>query len=456
MYADNPKIQQLMRIGQPDWNREWPDYIAEYQLNANDIQDLLALFKDDQIEPGEGQPPQIWASLHAWRALGQLGDPAAIVPIIHSFDTCHADEAALEELSTVIAMFGAPAIPALAEYWQRPGKDEFAYVMALDSLAKIAAKHPDTRDQILAIFANYMAEPEQAFRVLNALLIAHLVELEARELIDDISRLFAMECVDLSCNGDVEDVEIELGLRDHRSTPKPDLEALESDRQPLPDIPEPEEDDFLGILNYALYKKGGDDAIYEVSELDGFFAAIACAPQLIAPSSWMPAIWGGADQSPEWDSKEEFERFATALFAYHNMVVEGFSDDDYEPLFLENTRHDQPTLVVDEWCEGFMRGLGLWGHSITEQDIPVLEECLAPIQLFTGAVDYETRMALPDSDIEALQESIQPAVLRIYRYFFQPVKRSNTTFIHASPKTGRNQPCPCGSGKKYKKCCGLN
>ena len=27
-------------------------------------------------------------------------------------------------------------------------------------------------------------------------------------------------------------------------------------------------------------------------------------------------------------------------------------------------------------------------------------------------------------------------------------------FIRASPKTGRNDPCPCGSGKKYKKCCG--
>ncbi|WP_174800289.1 SEC-C metal-binding domain-containing protein, partial [Methylosinus sporium] len=23
-------------------------------------------------------------------------------------------------------------------------------------------------------------------------------------------------------------------------------------------------------------------------------------------------------------------------------------------------------------------------------------------------------------------------------------------------KVGRNDPCPCGSGKKYKKCCGLN
>jgi len=31
----------------------------------------------------------------------------------------------------------------------------------------------------------------------------------------------------------------------------------------------------------------------------------------------------------------------------------------------------------------------------------------------------------------------------------QPVKRKDK-------KVGRNDPCPCGSGKKYKKCCGLN
>ncbi|MES9962837.1 MAG: YchJ family protein [Candidatus Sedimenticola sp. 20ELBAFRAG] len=28
------------------------------------------------------------------------------------------------------------------------------------------------------------------------------------------------------------------------------------------------------------------------------------------------------------------------------------------------------------------------------------------------------------------------------------------TEVHDGPKVGRNEPCPCGSGKKYKKCCG--
>lgn len=28
------------------------------------------------------------------------------------------------------------------------------------------------------------------------------------------------------------------------------------------------------------------------------------------------------------------------------------------------------------------------------------------------------------------------------------------TYVRATPKVGRNDPCSCGSGKKYKKCCG--
>ncbi len=30
---------------------------------------------------------------------------------------------------------------------------------------------------------------------------------------------------------------------------------------------------------------------------------------------------------------------------------------------------------------------------------------------------------------------------------------SKSAVYHAGPKVGRNDPCPCGSGKKYKKCC---
>jgi SEC-C motif-containing protein len=41
------------------------------------------------------------------------------------------------------------------------------------------------------------------------------------------------------------------------------------------------------------------------------------------------------------------------------------------------------------------------------------------------------------------------------RWFFydgQPPQQEQV--VHTSPKVGRNDPCPCNSGKKYKKCCG--
>jgi len=51
-------------------------------------------------------------------------------------------------------------------------------------------------------------------------------------------------------------------------------------------------------------------------------------------------------------------------------------------------------------------------------------------------------------------------VMNIYRYFRErPAKeelslRDASPFQRFAPKVGRNEPCPCGSGKKYKLCCG--
>jgi uncharacterized protein len=61
---------------------------------------------------------------------------------------------------------------------------------------------------------------------------------------------------------------------------------------------------------------------------------------------------------------------------------------------------------------------------------------------------------------EKLILGIAGAVTAIYRYF-APQRRmmaaglgaEGTAYRKAERKTGRNDPCPCGSGKKYKHCC---
>jgi uncharacterized protein len=76
-----------------------------------------------------------------------------------------------------------------------------------------------------------------------------------------------------------------------------------------------------------------------------------------------------------------------------------------------------------------------------------------------------------DEDPEMRPEPISPeqredvivhmaaGLLEAYQYFrSQREAYAGTTFTHeprhTASKVGRNDPCPCGSGKKYKKCCG--
>jgi uncharacterized protein len=61
---------------------------------------------------------------------------------------------------------------------------------------------------------------------------------------------------------------------------------------------------------------------------------------------------------------------------------------------------------------------------------------------------------------EELIVRIAAGVTAIYRYF-EPRRRmlarlssQGATYRRTVPKLGRNDPCPCGSGKKYKQCCG--
>jgi len=75
-----------------------------------------------------------------------------------------------------------------------------------------------------------------------------------------------------------------------------------------------------------------------------------------------------------------------------------------------------------------------------------------------------------DNDPEMRPEPITPekreeiivhmaaGLVQAYRYFraHRPVSPSAHTseLRRSTPKVGRNEPCSCGSGKKYKRCCG--
>jgi len=464
MNSDNPKIQSLLSLGRPDDHRDWPDYLSQYGFTEQDIPALLALYADEEIDAMDSDRVEVWAPVHAWRILGQLGSEAAIDPIINSFDRLYEDDYAQSELPTVIGMIGAAAIPALTLYWQQAGKNQFSYGMAIDALCEIAKHDPTCRQQVIAVYLDYMGNPDTTADLLNGILIGQLMDLEAVEAIDAIRRMFELGCVDISIAGDLEDVEIELGLRHKRSTPRPsyghmhgieksfDLFVAAEDEDESMDQ---EDIDVFHIIDSYLLQYGSEESILDTSELDGYFAALACAPKTIMPSSWLPLLWGGEQFAPEWESTDELNLFGQAIMSHYNNVVTELQCGHYNPLFLEGVSQGTDIQIVDEWCEGFCRGLNLWGE-LAPADMERLEQCIYPMRHFATTEGLKARMSMTLAEIRQLQESILPNVENIYRHFFKPVKIANTTFVHAGPKVGRNEPCPCGSGKKYKKCCGLN
>ena len=67
--------------------------------------------------------------------------------------------------------------------------------------------------------------------------------------------------------------------------------------------------------------------------------------------------------------------------------------------------------------------------------------------LYKKMVEYDAKhlLALPQWDNVFSAEERE----KLYKE-----QKSSGTIVREGEKTGRNDPCPCGSGKKYKKCCG--
>ena len=439
------KADILLTLGEPSDPGDWPDYPATHGLAADDVPRLIEILSDEALNKGDGESTEVWGPLHAWRALGQLGAVEAIEPLISQFEFLSEDDWALTEVDRVFAMIGPAAIEPLAVYLGESQHSEYARIMSVDALARIAMAHPEERERVLAIFRDYMKRPDHEAEVLNGALMGRLIDLHAVELIDDIRRLFGMGIVDIFYAGDLEEVEMELGFRETRDTPQPSLADMFRD--------DSEDTALYHRLEEYLLHYGGDHTISSASELHGFFAAIGCAPEMIPPSLWMPAIWGGEDDMPEWDPKEELEAFLRDIQIFHNTVMDELGRGDFQPLLQE--RKDEKgewTFFAEPWSGGFVRGISLWGP-MSQTIETQLAEAMAPIALFITEEGRRAQASMDAEQIEQFKYEIGPAVSQLFEQFVKQPLAAGKTYVRKTPKVGRNDPCPCGSGKKYKRCC---
>jgi hypothetical protein len=221
-----PPIDKLLTLGDARTMRKWPDY-RMYGLGPEHIPDLIRMVTDEDLNTAQSDSLQVWAPLHAWRALGQLRAESAVEPLtslFHFVDDRH-DDWVREEVPEVLGMIGPAAVSVVAAYLSDATHGMWARVAAATSLEEIAKRHPESRDECVAILTGQLSQFEKNTKTLNTFLIGPLIHLHAVECAPLIERVFAARHVDIAVYGDWEDVQIKLGLRQERATPKPDYLA---------------------------------------------------------------------------------------------------------------------------------------------------------------------------------------------------------------------------------------
>ncbi|WP_218644615.1 YecA/YgfB family protein [Thiomicrorhabdus cannonii] len=205
-------------------------------------------------------------------------------------------------------------------------------------------------------------------------------------------------------------------------------------------------------LDDILMKYGNDDSILDVSELDGFFTAIVSGPEVILPSQWFPALWGGEHNQPEWESDAEMQQFFKFAIHHMNFIVGMLMEqpEDFEALFNINPLRKETIYIVEEWCFGFMRGVDLGNWPELPDEVNTWLDAIA----LHGREEYFD--VLRELSLEEHQQTvadIEPAVRKLHAYWLEKREHLRPEPMRVPPKVGRNEPCPCGSGKKYKQCC---
>jgi uncharacterized protein len=199
-------------------------------------------------------------------------------------------------------------------------------------------------------------------------------------------------------------------------------------------------------------------------ELEGYLTGIIVAPVLIQPSRWMARLW---DDESVFDDATQVQAALGAVGIMFNTLsnrierslrrLEAERVCDYRPAFQPaqgKPSHD----AVRKWVRGFWKAMAL---APTEWHALGADERMLPIMVpLVGFIDTGDPEFGPAEDIDERFDqaaaNIPRSILLLRKIAQLRASRTSAAGSARWTKVGRNDPCPCGSGKKYKRCCGLS
>ena len=218
-------------------------------------------------------------------------------------------------------------------------------------------------------------------------------------------------------------------------------------------------DPELDELDDLLFRIGGPDSM-NVEELDGFQCALITCPEMVSLAEYMPRILGVTPEDAAMlPTEKTWHRFLELLMRNWNCIAAELQSEGFHtPLLIPDAKG---MAKGTDWANGFLTGIDVrrraWGRLFEDEN-----EFALMIPIF--ALAYENH---PDKTLRPYKKKIgkklrskliagAAAVVKVLNERRLQALRGNPQVQKAgkSTKIGGNDLCYCGSGIKYKKCCG--
>ncbi|SAK47071.1 yecA family protein [Caballeronia catudaia] len=205
------------------------------------------------------------------------------------------------------------------------------------------------------------------------------------------------------------------------------------------------------------------DNAMTLERVDGFFAALICGPELVQLEEWLLAVLG---ENYARANDDDARNTVLLLIRHWNTIADTLEFTlSEETVYLPVLSLDEEDGVAhaNEWADGFMDGINMrresWQELFSDENHA---GSLVPVLMLYHEDDPDPELRTDPKALENREEIIQvmiASLTHIYRYFDERRQENARrdaaeSMPRKSDKVGRNEPCPCGSGRKYKHCCG--
>jgi uncharacterized protein len=219
------------------------------------------------------------------------------------------------------------------------------------------------------------------------------------------------------------------------------------------DVPDPasefalDEEDIAWLRQFLASRPAAANAL-SLEAIDGRYCALVMDRDWSRAREAAVKIFGSTDETLFFDSDEQAERLARLLSRHLKTIATRLDATYAHAPLLEESAAPRGQL----WAKGFFTGAEVaatdWERYTASEEVT---EFIGPI-VALALNDYEERGEIrmtPEFRADCI--SLLPTtVLGLYASVRLEARRQPAR----STKVGRNEPCPCGSGKKYKRCCG--